>query len=146
MMSIGYRFQIYTKSHTSPTAPSCGYHRSNPGLLAPASPQLAGHLQCWRWEMAAPQLPLGLQSGSAPRPRGDSPPCADLGRGGRGKKNFPTWAEMMGTKPRSPGTDCRGGGNVSSAPRRLNGLLKKPFVSDPFFFPKLAGSAPRGNL
>ena len=64
----------------------------------------------------------------------------------RGKKNFPTWAETMGTKPRSPGTDCRGGGNVSSDPRRLNGLLKKPFVLDPFFFPKLAGSAPRGNL
>ena len=90
--------------------------------------------------MAAPQ------SGSDPRPRSDSPPCADLGRGGRGRENFPTWAERMGTKPRSPGTGCRGGGNVSSARRRLNGLLKKPFVSDAFFFPKLAGSTPRGNL
>lgn len=52
--------------------------------------------------MAAPRLPPELQSGSIPRPRGDSPPSADLGKGGRGKKNFPAWAETMGTKPRSP--------------------------------------------
>lgn len=92
--------------------------------------------------MAAPQLPPG----SAPRPQGDPPPCGDLGKGGKGKKNFPTWAELMGTKPCSLSPDCRGGGNLSSAPRRLNGLLKNPFVLDPFFFPKLAGPAPRGNL
>ena len=96
--------------------------------------------------MADPQLPLGLQSGTAPRSWGNSPPCADLGKGGKAKKNFPTWAETMGTKPHSPGTDCQGSGNVSSAPRQLNGLFKKTFVSDPFFFPKLAGFAPRGNL
>lgn len=111
------------------------------------------------WVSREPQAPdslptargaVGVQEGEVAAPRvctqGDPLLCGDLGKGGMGNKNFPTWAKPMGTKPCSLSPDCRGGGNLSSAPRRLNGLLKNPFVLDPFFFPKLAGSAPRGNL
>lgn len=121
------------------------------GIPAAPRPQLQpprSQLGCWGAGEgeAAPQLPPGLLSGSTPRPQGDPPLCGHLRKGGMGKKNFPTWAKPMGTKPCSLSPDCRGGGNLSSAPRRLNGLLKNPFVLDSFFFPKLAGPAPRGNL
>lgn len=137
-----HRPQTHAKSHRPPAAPSHGYLGSLKSLTQPPH----GRLGCWGAGEGngSPQLPPG--PGAAPRPQRDPPLCRDLGKGGMWKKDIPTWAKAMGIKPSSLSPACRGGGNVSSAPRRLNGLLKNPFVLDPFFFPKLAGPAPRGNL
>lgn len=127
MMSIGYRFQgsnTHQVSHVSRSSqPWVSQQPRAPGSSLPA----AGRVFAAQ-EVRGDSSPISLRGcsqGLPPDPGAIPLPVQTWEGEERGKKNFPTWTETMGTKPRFPGTDCRGGGNVSSAPRRLNGLLKK---------------------